>query len=105
MRFKIISLLVLSSILLSGCGNSKTVTNSPFSRNKDTSTVSKASNGDSSAETKDQTPSSIVSNDTKAQVLNETQKAQINDKVAPVVNSINNVLSSIEKIKQINIKK
>ena len=113
MRLKVISLLLFSSILLSGCGNSKTVTNSPTSTNKDVSTVSKASNAASSAETKGQTPSNIASNDNKdvsltepkAPALNETQKSQINDKVVPVVTSINKALSSMEKIKTINIKK
>ena len=104
MSNRILSILILSAILFSGCTTSKPISSETSSTKKSAVSVPKTI-------TDTQNPSSTINNaevkETPKKViappLTSTENARINDKVTSVVTSVDEVLNSLDDANELNL--
>ena len=104
MKKKVISMLLLSILILSGCSSSKATENKNLVDNK---TASSSDSIKTTENTSTQSNAAGQANDkgTTKNVpkLNSVQKEKVNSNVTAVVSSVKTILNSIEEAQDINL--
>lgn len=100
MKNKVVSILVISALLLSGCSSKNALLNSPNKNSPASSEIQTSSKESERAEVK--TNFEAVKPGTLPQ-LSEKQKSEVDSKIKPTVNDLKNTLKSIQDAQDIDL--